>query len=206
MDAALIDGSMQKIDVIPNLSQIVGKSEVAIALKCGYPDLTTRAEHPQRDRPLALHNARVAYVRTCPASVRCPRRGCPVSAAFSQGLKAKILAALTAEQVYGGYMQLRKEGSYLVALCIFHSERTGSFKVNPRNLRFQCWGCGKAHPAASRSETSPVKFLPVDVGNRPHRLARLLYTSRGCSTASERQVSDAAQGPAWLCFSKGKKT
>ena len=45
--------------------------------------------------------------------------------------------------VVGTYVSLRKDGSRLKGLCPFHTEKTPSFKVNPANGTFYCFGCGK---------------------------------------------------------------
>ncbi len=46
-------------------------------------------------------------------------------------------------EVVGSYVTLRKDGSRLKGLCPFHTEKTPSFKVNPANGTFYCFGCGK---------------------------------------------------------------
>ena len=46
------------------------------------------------------------------------------------------------ERVVSGYVQLKKKGRYLVGLCPFHSEKSGSFFIYPQTQSFYCFGCG----------------------------------------------------------------
>ena len=46
------------------------------------------------------------------------------------------------ERVVSGYVQLNKKGRYLVGLCPFHSEKSGSFFIYPQTQSFYCFGCG----------------------------------------------------------------
>jgi len=61
-------------------------------------------------------------------------------------MNAQILAALTAEQIYGGSVQLHPNGTTKRGLCPFHREETPSFVVYP-DKHFHCFGCN-AHGSA----------------------------------------------------------
>ena len=42
-----------------------------------------------------------------------------------------------------GYVPLQKKGSQYFGCCPFHSEKTPSFSVNPKDQFFYCFGCHK---------------------------------------------------------------
>ena len=44
--------------------------------------------------------------------------------------------------VIGSYVQLKRSGNSIKALCPFHREKTPSFNVNPSRQSFHCFGCG----------------------------------------------------------------
>lgn len=60
----------------------------------------------------------------------------------SETLEA-ILSRVNAVDVVGRYVQLKRQGREMVGLCPFHSERTGSFSVNPEKGAWYCHGCGE---------------------------------------------------------------
>jgi len=45
--------------------------------------------------------------------------------------------------VVGSYIDLKRSGSTLKALCPFHKEKTPSFNVNQQRQIYHCFGCGK---------------------------------------------------------------
>jgi len=45
-------------------------------------------------------------------------------------------------EVLGSYLELKRAGSSLKALCPFHTEKTPSFNVNEDRQTFRCFGCG----------------------------------------------------------------
>lgn len=55
-------------------------------------------------------------------------------------IKAAADCAAYAEQAMG--VKFWREGARAVALCPFHDERDGSFKVDPNRRGYKCWGCG----------------------------------------------------------------
>lgn len=46
--------------------------------------------------------------------------------------------------VIGGYVRLEKRSGRYFGLCPFHTEKTGSFSVNPDMQVFHCFGCGES--------------------------------------------------------------
>ncbi len=54
----------------------------------------------------------------------------------------EILMRTDIEPLIGGYVSLKRAGSTLKGLCPFHSEKSPSFTVYPRDNSFYCFGCG----------------------------------------------------------------
>ena len=54
----------------------------------------------------------------------------------------EILMRTDIETLIGGYVSLKRAGSNLKGLCPFHSEKTPSFTVYPKDNSFYCFGCG----------------------------------------------------------------
>ncbi len=54
----------------------------------------------------------------------------------------QIRNALDIADVIGSYVQIKRAGSSIKALCPFHKEKTPSFHVNPARQAFHCFGCG----------------------------------------------------------------
>lgn len=46
------------------------------------------------------------------------------------------------EDVISSYVHLTRAGQNMKGLCPFHSERTPSFTVFPKEDNFYCFGCG----------------------------------------------------------------
>lgn len=55
----------------------------------------------------------------------------------------RIAEATDIVQLIGGEIELKQQGKNLVACCPFHTEKTGSFIVNPARQTYHCFGCGK---------------------------------------------------------------
>lgn len=55
----------------------------------------------------------------------------------------KIKQRLDVAEVLGEYIQLRRAGSALKALCPFHNEKTPSFVVSSNWQTWKCFGCGE---------------------------------------------------------------
>lgn len=55
---------------------------------------------------------------------------------------SQIKLRLTAFDVIGSYVSLKRAGSNYVGLCPFHSEKSPSFTVFPKSESFYCFGCG----------------------------------------------------------------
>ncbi len=54
----------------------------------------------------------------------------------------EVLARSNIEGVISPYVSLKRAGALLQGLCPFHSEKSPSFYVYPRNNSFYCFGCG----------------------------------------------------------------
>lgn len=48
---------------------------------------------------------------------------------------------INALEIFGRYMQLRRQGSKYVALCPFHNEKTPSLSIDPDKGLWYCFGC-----------------------------------------------------------------
>ena len=55
----------------------------------------------------------------------------------------KVKAECDIYAVISPRVQLKKKGKNYVGLCPFHSEKSGSFTVQPTEQFFKCFGCGK---------------------------------------------------------------
>jgi DNA primase len=88
-------------------------------------------------------------------------------------------------EVVSGYLQLKKSGTALKAVCPFHSEKTPSFYVNQERQMFHCFGCGESGDIFTfvqrmegiefvealklLAERAGVKLARVDTGKRDAR-------------------------------------
>lgn len=63
---------------------------------------------------------------------------------ISQETIDEILQVATIEKVVGDRIKLKKDGANMVGICPFHSEKTGSLKVNSQKKMFKCFGCSKS--------------------------------------------------------------
>lgn len=61
---------------------------------------------------------------------------------ISKQVIEELRARCDIEEVIGSYLELKRAGSALKALCPFHKEKTPSFHVNPQRQIFHCFGCG----------------------------------------------------------------
>lgn len=55
----------------------------------------------------------------------------------------ELFSRVSIEEVVGRYVTLNKKGRYLWGCCPFHREKTPSFKVDPENGMYYCFGCHK---------------------------------------------------------------
>lgn len=61
----------------------------------------------------------------------------------NDGFLDELFARVNIEEVVGQYVTLNKKGRYLWGCCPFHHEKTPSFKVDPENGMYYCFGCHK---------------------------------------------------------------
>ena len=54
----------------------------------------------------------------------------------------QVRNALDIADVVGSYIQIKRAGSSIKALCPFHKEKTPSFSINSARQAFHCFGCG----------------------------------------------------------------
>ena len=71
--------------------------------------------------------------------------------AFEQSFLDELVQRNPIEDVVSQYVSLTRKGSNLFGLCPFHSEKTGSFSVNPEKGIYYCFGCHKGG--------GPVNFI-----------------------------------------------
>ena len=61
--------------------------------------------------------------------------------AISQSFVEELKSRIEIEELIGGYVKLRRQGSNLSGLCPFHSEKTPSFTVFVGSQSYYCFGC-----------------------------------------------------------------
>lgn len=86
---------------------------------------------------------------------------------FIEELKSRV----EIEDLIGGYVRLRRQGSNLTGLCPFHSEKSPSFTVFVGNQSYYCFGCHAGGDAINfvravehLDYVDAVKFLADRVG------------------------------------------
>lgn len=72
----------------------------------------------------------------------------------------KVLDNADCKDVIADYLDLKKKGANFVCCCPFHSEKTGSFTVNPARNRWHCYGCGKGGRCGGVPARTPKPDLP----------------------------------------------
>lgn len=55
----------------------------------------------------------------------------------------RIAESIDIVDLVSAEVQLKQQGKSLVGCCPFHTEKTGSFTVNPARQTYHCFGCGK---------------------------------------------------------------
>ncbi len=66
-----------------------------------------------------------------------------LSSGTSSGIVAEIKAKLSAVEIVGETVQLKRAGTVYKGLCPFHAEKTPSFIVTPERETWHCFGCGE---------------------------------------------------------------
>ena len=69
------------------------------------------------------------------------RRNC-MARRFSEDFLNELRSRCDLETVASRYIELKKRGNNVLALCPFHGEKTPSFNINPTKQLFYCFGCG----------------------------------------------------------------
>lgn len=68
---------------------------------------------------------------------------------IEESVVEEVLARSAIEGVISPYVSLKRAGGLMKGLCPFHSEKTPSFCVYPKNNSFFCFGCGVGGDAIS---------------------------------------------------------
>lgn len=61
---------------------------------------------------------------------------------FSEEFLNELRSRCDLETVASKYVEIKKRGNNILALCPFHSEKTPSFNINSAKQLFYCFGCG----------------------------------------------------------------
>ena len=61
---------------------------------------------------------------------------------YSEDIVEQVRSGNDIVDVISAYVKLKRSGSGWFGLCPFHSEKTGSFHVNPSRQTYHCFGCG----------------------------------------------------------------
>src|SRR4051795_10414984 len=62
-------------------------------------------------------------------------------AKFTDQSKDRVKEAADIVEIVSAYTDLQQRGQDYWGNCVFHDERTPSFKVNPRDKLYYCFGC-----------------------------------------------------------------
>ncbi len=103
-----------------------------------------------------------------------------------------IKSKLTIEEVVGDYLELKKAGSGLKAICPFHNEKTPSFYVSPDKGIYKCFGCGEAGDIFTFIET----YESVDFSTALKKLAEkagIELTNLGNKKSTKQQEEEATK-------------
>ena len=91
--------------------------------------------------------------------------------AIPESFISELKARVEIEEVIGSYVRLRRQGSNLVGLCPFHSEKSASFTVFTGDQHYYCFGCGAGGDVITFIRTvenldysEAVRFLADRVG------------------------------------------
>lgn len=61
---------------------------------------------------------------------------------FNEDFLNELRSRCDLESIASKYVELKKKGNSILALCPFHSEKTPSFNINSAKQLFYCFGCG----------------------------------------------------------------
>ncbi len=134
-----------------------------------------------------------------------------LSEAFLQEIKYRN----PIDEVISSYVTLKKSGSSMTGLCPFHSEKTPSFSVSPKNQLFYCFGCGAGgdvvtftmkmenldYMGAIRSLAKRANItLPVDMLQKDEgvRRTRVLEMNREAAKFYNSALQSAPEAQAYL--------
>lgn len=97
-----------------------------------------------------------------------------------------IKARLDIADVIGDYVELRRRGGSLWALCPFHAEKTPSFSVQPERGTFHCFGCGKSGDVFTFVMEMEGMDFPEALRSLAERAGVTLTGRRGSPRVSDR--------------------
>ena len=75
----------------------------------------------------------------------------------------RVRAATSLSDLVSPYTQLRRSGRSQIGLCPFHSEKSGSFSINPELGIYHCFGCQASGDAITFvREVEPGELIVID--------------------------------------------